>query len=346
MILSNNKISVRQLQILLILDICGAGLIDVPKIAANYGSGYAWVCVAVSTVAAAICAYILTVAANLCGNASFYEYLRKAFSTPFAIVCVVPLVIKMILSASLILNKFCGGINALHKIPIYLTTLFMLLICAYAARKNAETRGRLGETLFVAAIVPLLVAVLYALLNSGTLAPTPVPPPQDVLSGGLSELPSFYGIEFLLFCTPFVNGKKLGKPCVGAVCAVGVLFCVITYVTVCKLGYANAARLDFPVIRMANTLPTLFCGQDTAMLYFWTVTGFAAISGNLFFSNAALRGIAKRGEYVLGLCVLVFLCSRLPYNLINALAYGLNVWIYVLCLILIIFSRKLGENEI
>ena len=94
---SNNKISIRQLQILLILDIFGMGITFLPKKMVEFAGQNGWICVVFGSILACICIWILTSLAEKFPNDSFVTYCGKIVTKPVAYVITTGFVVKIII---------------------------------------------------------------------------------------------------------------------------------------------------------------------------------------------------------------------------------------------------------
>lgn len=328
----NDKISLRQLQILLILDIFGAGVIFLPRIAAEYAEQDAWICIILATLAVMFFAFIMVSVAKRFPNQSFVDYTSKLLSRPIGILLSIVFVIKMTLSASFILRFFVEISREilLENTPFSVVGGIMLIICAYSASKGLEGRARLAEILIFVVILPLIFVCIVAAsdVDFSNVLPIVSSDTENILRGGYEALFAFTGLELCMLIFPRLN--KTGdavKSIVTAAAALGFLMTVITVVAIAKFGPFGLKRQLWPVLEMMDAIDSpgsLLERQGALVMSFWIVSVFASINAYLYHSSIMLKEICKKGKhsmYILILLPVIFGLSFFPSNIFEALEY-------------------------
>lgn len=362
---SNNKISIRQLQTLLILDIFGMGITFLPKKVAEFSGQDGWLCVIIGAIFACICVWIISSLAEMFPKDNFVEYVGKIVSKPVAIIITVGFIAKIIFSLSAEIRIFSEIVKQtiLFNTPSYVISVCMILLGLYGALKGYETRGRISEILIFVIFIPLFIVFSIIAVGSDytNLMPLFEAKKSNIFLGGIFSMFAFSGIEFLLLAFPYLNNKKgVKKESIKAVAFVGIIMVLITVITISKFGPFDIKNQVWPVLELMDTvdLPGAFVErQDAVVMSFWIMSVFIIVNAGLFFSSLLAKdlvGVGKRFWYICGLAVVVFFISTIPENLNEVIELSEKIfilfggaYIFVIPLLLLIIAkvRKLGEKN-
>ncbi len=310
---SNHKVSLRQLQVLLVLYVFGTGVITLPKVAAIFANQDGWIAVLVSTALAAVSAYLITaVVTKFCGD-SFMNYCAKALTKPLGFLVGLLFLGKLVVSVSLELSLFSEIINEtmLDKTPPFITSAALLIVCAYTAQKGYETRARIAEVLILILFIPFLLVFLMSLikLDYTNLMPVLSTPPKKILLGGANLVVAFSGLELFLFAGPFIRKNRVDSfrgEAFKVVIFIGGLLTLITAVAIAKFGPLDIKWQKWPVLKMMDLIEFALIDRQTALIIsFWIGSVFAIINASLFFSGLLLKDIIKKGSMKLYIWLLV-----------------------------------------
>jgi len=337
MLTQNNKISMRQFQLLLILDIFGVGVMTLPRRAAVFAGADGWLCVLAAGLIAVFVSLIYSSIVKMFPGDSFARYSSKILSKPVGSIICLLFSVKLILTCALELRIF-GEIlrqTILIKTPYAVIAAVMLSPCVYLAAKGFEARGRMAEILIFAVIVP--IAAVFAAsagdIDFSNLKPVFAAEPEALVKGSFEAVSAFTGLELCLVALPFVRSKGDIKKGAAAVTAlVGVMFAAVTCLTVARFGAADTGRMQFPVLELMNAadLPGSFIEkQDALVMGFYILSAFAAVNAYLFFAgmtagdfiNGSGRSENGRGRPSLRLAAvaaIVFLLSFIPEDMTRA----------------------------
>ncbi len=295
----NNRISVRQLQILLFLDIFGTGVITLPARVCAYAGEDAWISVLIAAVIVAVSAYMITTVASLFKGKSFFEYTSFLLTRPAAVLISVLFAIKLLLLSAFEL-RFFGEIvrqTLLLNTPFWAVCGVMLSLSAYAAAKGYESRARLGEILVFIALGPVIVVFLFISVRAeySNLLPVLYSSPQSIMKGGYTAIFAFTGIELCFLAFPYLNSvKKARKSILALVLVIGVVMAAIVALTTARFGVSDVKRQNWPVLEMMDSadMPGSFIERlDAIIMSFWIVSVFAIVNAGLFFSSLLLKDI-------------------------------------------------------
>lgn len=324
---TNNKISIRQLQILLILDIFGMGITTLPRLVSETASQDGWLCIIFGTVISCFFTFLITRLCYKFQNQSFTEFSRQLVSYPLGTLLSLGIVIKIAISLSLELRLFSEIIKQiiLFKTPVYVISLCMLIIGCYAASKGFEARGRIAEILIFVIFIPLAFVFLLAIsdVDFSNLKPILKTDKNNLLKASLDTAFSFTAPEFILFSYPYLNKnkEKAGKRLILSVLIGGLILSLITAITLARFGVYDIKRQMWPVLEIMDTidLPGSFIErQDALIMSFWIISSFIIINAGVFFSSLILKNIVQKGThtlYIVITAIIAFIISFIPDNL-------------------------------
>lgn len=326
---TNNKISLRQLQILLILDIFGLSITFLPRRAAELAGQDGWLLIIIGTVIACFCVWIMTTLAGSFPSDSFVDYTVKIAGYPLGILISSGLVIKIIINLSLELRIFAEIIKQimLFSTPYWVICICMLLLGAYAASKGYEARGRMAEVLIFVIFIPLAFVLCIAVtdVDFSNLKPFFNTPASSLVKGGIYSAFSFSAVEFLLLSYPYLADTKFAqKRSIQATILSGVIVAAITAITIARFGRLDVVRQMWPVLEIMDAidLPGSFIErQDALIMSFWIIAIFVIINAGMFFSSLILKDIVKKGKHSLFILIcipIVLLISFVPENIVQA----------------------------
>lgn len=322
----NDKISIRQLQTLLILDVFGTGVIILPRIAAQYAAQDGWIVIIFVTLLACLQVFLITTLAKMFPNDSFLTYCSKIVSRPLAFLISAGFIVKIIITIALEL-RFFGEIikqTLLYHTPLYVVFIAMVMVCGYVAAKGIEARARTGELLLPVLLIPIVFVFVLASFNVSfsNLQPVFSATPGEIAEAVYYCGYSYSGIEFLLLVFPYLNNpKRARKASLHAVLFIGLLMILITVVTIAQFGPVDVIRQQWPVLSMMSLIdfPGAFIErQDALIMSFWIISVFAIVNAGMFFAAAQLKDIVQKGRlsvYILCLIPPVALVSFYPNNM-------------------------------
>ena len=364
MLAANGKITMRQLQILIVLGALGTGVIVLPRRVAEFAGQDGWVIVIGLIVLAAAVGWLIsaavTAATQAKPGAGFIAFTGHLLTRPVAYICGLALWVKLVFSAGLELRVFMEITQAvmLPQTPLPAVSIAVLAVCAYAAVKGMETRARVAEILFAVMALPFVFLVGLAFFDTdfSNLQPVLVTPPQELLNGTLRLGFIFTGLECLLLVSPFLRkGKHMGRHVASALAFAGGIILLITVLTIAKFGHGVAAQ-SWPVLRMMDMLniPGSFIERQEALMFtFWIITAFAIGNMMLFFGGLLVKDMFKmktRHLGVLATAVVVFAVSVFPwrdvYGVLDFMYMTAGVFFLVVLPIILLIAAKVRSPRI
>jgi len=299
----NEKITLRQLQALIIISAMGTGVIVLPRRVAEYAGSDGWMIALGLIVLAMIIGALVATAARLRPADTFIQSTGYFLTKPVAYVVGAVLWLKLVVSAGLELRVFLLVVHEvlLRRTPMYVTGGTMLIVATYAAVKGIETRARVAEVLLALMVLPFIFILGLAFVDTDwhNLQPVFTTPPPTLLQGTLRLGYLFTGLECLLLVSPYVYpDKKMRKAVVSALGVAGIIIAAITVITLAKFG-RGVIDQPWPVLAMMDMLklPGAFIERQEALVFsFWIVTTFALINALVFFGGVLIKDCLTRGK--------------------------------------------------
>lgn len=322
---SNEKISIRQLQILLILTLFSSVSLILPRIATEFGEQNGWLLVIGATCLTIFYSYIITTLGKLFPGKTIVEYSCEILSKPIGILLCFALVIKLIIFVSFELRLFGELVKQtlLKNTPIEVIMIVMMFTVVYLTRKGYEARARIGEIIIFLALAPIILVLLFALpeIRLERLAPFLTLGYKDFFLGSMWISMMMTGVELLYIAIAYLRKPKyVTKAAIQSIVFVGVLNLIIAIITIGVFGSAETARQIWPVMSIMQVieLPGAFIArQDALMMSFWILTTFTLINCYIFTTSILLSRIFKaKNASWLNLIILpfIYVISLIPNN--------------------------------
>ncbi len=356
----NNKVSLRQIKALLILDIFGTGIIILPRKVADFANQDGWMLIIGATLLAAFYGYIISSIATMFPNDGFVDYTGKILSKPIAYLISFLFVIKLYVNLALEIRFFAEIVKTsmLPNTPFFVIAITMLLLGGFAADKGYETRARIAEIIIFIVFIPVIFVFCLAMVDVDftNLMPFMTTAPKTLAVGSFFTAFVFQGLEFCLLAVPYIQKpKELKKSVGGAIFILGLLLVFITAITIAKFGDSDVKRQIWPVLEVMDTIniPGAFIErQDALVLSFWIISVFAIVNAFLFFSSIILSNMFKKVSQSIFIWVsipIVFILSLFPKDISQAykimdfmsLYFG-TAFLFVIPLLLLIVAKLRG----
>jgi spore germination protein len=324
--MDNDKISSRQMQIILILYIFGFGVLALPRTVTVRAGQNGWMSVAVAAAAVMVLVYFIAELARKSGGKCFAEFVDIIVGKPLGKLICILFASRLIILGGLRLRVFGESVRE-YMLPFthsWIVLCAMLLLCVYAAVKKFEIQARLAEILVFFMIIPLAYVFFVSLKGSdfSNLLPVWEAVPNRVIRGAYDAVFSFSGIELLLLIIPFVSrDAKIRMKSVSTVAVLGLLMIFVVISTISVFGAVSVSQKTWPVFQMMDSAEIpgrFFARQGAFIMCFWIISAFAAISAEIFFSSVLVKDVinlGKRRYYVILSAAAVLLVALVPQNL-------------------------------
>ncbi len=365
MFAENRKISLRQMQALLLLDCFGTAVLFLPAELARTEGRACWLTALVCGLIFAGISLLLTAVGNKLPDGTVVEWCRNAFGTILGNLILLGLAAKLLFDGVMELRLFSEIIcrSMLPATPVWVISPVILAAAGALAAQGMECRGRTAEVLFFFTAIPMLVILLAVAISAeyGRVLPVEFPSLEGLKTGIPALSIVFQGLVFLYFIFPDLKKPQKAQKAVllsgilsAAVVALIVFLCLAAY------GKDVLSQKLLPALQMMERVS--FSGifltrQDVLLLWFWMASVCVFLSGTLFFGS--LLGVRmcrqeerKRKQWLVWILALLFAASFLPENLSAAYELRLKVapwlngaYLLILPLSLLLFAKKGGKQN-
>lgn len=359
----NGKVSVRQVEVLLILQMFNTTILLLPKIAYSYVNRNGYILPLIGIILGLIYAYAITGLTKQFPHDTLVEFTPKIVPKVIAYIIIIVFAVKILLTTGLELRMFGEMISQvmLHKTPFPVIILMMLLTAAYLVKSGIEATGRMGEILIYFIFISLVVVFFNVAVKADykELMPFFQMESLNVVKGTFFISLSFVPIEFMLMLTGLMRRpEKASKATILAVIIMAIIEAIIILLTYAGIGADEVPRQVWPVLTLMRGIQSGSAtveNQEILMMTAWIFGIFMYISSGLYFISLIVsRSFKFKREdiCVLPILPLVFFVAMWPDSLIRAYTYYvkfeyyLGIWFIVpIPIILGIISkvRRVGE---
>lgn len=365
MFAENRKISLRQLQILLLLDCFGTAVLFLPAELAQVSGRGCWLAALFGGVAFVLVSLLLAAVGRSMPEGTVVTHCRACFGEILGTVVLAGLGLKLLFDGMLELRIFSEIVcrAMLPTTPVWVISLVVLAVAGALAAQGTECRGRTAEVLFFVVALPLLVILIAVAISSkyGRILPVELPSFRG-LGAGLSSMSIvFQGLVFLYFIFPDLKKpQKAPQSVLVSSLLTAVAVTVIVFLCLAVYGAGVLSGKLLPALQMMERVSftgVFLTRQDVLLLWFWMASVCVFLSGTLFYGS--LLGVQlcrqqekKREKWLLFCFAALFAASFLPENLSAAYQlrlefapWGNLIYLVVLPLLLLFFERKGGKAD-
>ncbi len=328
---SNNKISVRQLQVFIILNGIAVALTLLPRFLANTVGNFGFLMILISGVLVAFFVSAVLSIFNRVGERDFKGVIEYAFGEKVGKVLCFIISLKMVVSGGFMLRILCEVIRetALFKTHISITALIIIGLCVYGLKGGVEGFSRLCEVIFITSLVPILIVFISAIKDTDYTNILPIFDFRDssLLYGFIVSLSVFFGVENVFFQYSYVNRKRGTASVFLAILALSICASVSYFFTVTRFGHITTGLRTFPTITMLDTIE--IAGAFIERQFVFVI--WAVISSSFVFINSSLvfsQGVKRDLKSTVFFSVILFATCLLPTSLSQALSwfFGVNIF--------------------
>ncbi len=328
MFADNHKISNKQIQKMLVFDICSIAILILPGIAAQGAGRDGLIAIIIGSLAAfAYAIVMLWFTRQIDGD--YLQYSRKATGRTGTALIALLYLLKIGFSCVFTLSLFANVIrDTLLPNTSYRLIIFTLIfVSVYSASKGIEARARTAEILFYIVLIPLFLLLILGLgkIRPENLLPLFTSRPSAVLNTSYSVLLIFSSVEILIFAAPTLVDEnadhKRTKSILSAIGIATILSLLLFVITIGLLGDEGASQNIWSAISILQVLeiPGGFVQrQDAIILTFWLMSIFTILSTYFYYMGKITNDIIpvkKRRWYLYGYAALLFLISGISFNM-------------------------------
>lgn len=320
---NNQKISLRQIRRLLMLDLFGISSLLLPGLLSKSAGTDGIFCIGAAFVLALVYIWILgKVIKGMEGD--YYSCMKKLTGTIISDLLMLFYLFFFLLLSAFVLYQLTGMVRAwlLPEGSYGVICFLVLLLAAYATIRGIEGRARIYEILFWFLLAPLLLMLALAVrgINPDYWTPVFESDWQGFGQGTLQVFVFFLPVFFILFLKPYCT--KPEKICSCARWAVGAaagMNCAIYLILLGNFQVKATGALARPVITLMSMVKLpggFFARMDAFMTAIWFFSLFALMNTGVFYSGHILKELFRE--------------KKTHYSLLTVLVltFGLAQWFY------------------
>ncbi len=361
----NGRVSVRQVEIFLILQMLNTTILFLPKIAGDYVGRNGYILPLLAIILGVIYIFCIEGITKQFPRDTLVEFLPKIVPKFIAYIIIILFVIKIAIITGLEARMLGEMISQvlLPKTPVQLIILVMLLTVAYLVKSGIEAIGRMGEVLIYFIAVPLILVFLLVVPHGEYMQLMPFF--QTNLRGiGVGTFVVsliFMPLEIMLMLAGLMKEtKKVRRAMLVAVITIGIASAIIVLLTYVGVGFNETQRQVWPVLTLMQSMSlngSMVENQEILMMTGWIFSIFIYLSSGIYFTSLiGSRSFKYKREniFVLPLVPIIYFIAMVPENLVavydyyNKFQYYFGIWFILpipLILALIAKGRRSSYAE-
>lgn len=359
----NGKISIRQVELLLILQMFNTTVLFLPRLAAEFVGRNGYVLPIIAIVLGLVYIYCVLSLTTLFPKDTFVEFAPKIIPKFIAYIITTLFAVRILISASLELRIFSEMVSKvlLPETPLVVIMLIMLLCTAYLVKSGIEATARMAEILMYFVFVPLAIVftVIAVRADYKQLMPFFQLNAVDLGKGAFFISLSFSPIEFMLMTTGLMKKPEKAKnAALTALIIIAILEAAIIVLTYAGIGVEETKRQIWPVLTLMQTArgtSTTVGVQEILMMAGWIFSIFVYISSGLYFTSligSRSMKFKRENVWVLPLVPIIYFIASIPNSLAQTYSYYMtfqryfSLWFLVpVPLILYLIARARGLQD-
>lgn len=357
---NNDKVSIHQLFCLMLINLMGTSLLNMPGMAADGAGTDGWLSILIGAGLAVVYGSIIASLVKNHPDKTLIEIAHDRWGRWGGAVIGFLFWILLILLATCELRTYAAIIRQtlLERTPMIVILVSMIGCVVYAAMKGCECRARLAEITLLFILLPLLFLVLFALpqVEIYELGPMLVHDSGDLIKTGFR-----LSLLYIPLCLLQTGGCYIGRMWRGSiyrtiliVIGITAILNIVLYVLIVGcLGVDMASDSLWPLMQVMAVvdIPILEIErQDALLMTFWILTEFTLLTSYIFHAGIAWQKLNRHGQHRRGVVISasVVLMLSLPSISISQL-FQVDRWVYaaagILFLLLIPWIFHNGREE-
>ncbi len=345
MIESKNKISISQMQILMIFNILGSSLLTFPKLISINSANSFLFAIIFGTIISVFFTTIIIYCLNLSNQESLNDFLEDTFGAFIAKFILVLFVLKILFSLTITLNSFVTMTQniLLPKTNTNITLLLFLALSAYLCYKEQSVRAKTAQIIFYIFLFYILFFVITSFfkLNISNIPNLFDINAIDISKGSIYTMLSFSSIIFFYFDYFYLEKKeKVMKASINVITLVGIIFIIFTIVSISIFSLNGIKFLTYPTFDAMSrmSIGNTFITRNEAIVFnFWIFIIFSFVSAGVFYAHLLLSNIFNIKKINNKLYLLFFCLALFAFNIINFDENKLKLYDAYLSIFLIVF---------
>ncbi|WP_069999332.1 GerAB/ArcD/ProY family transporter [Cellulosilyticum sp. I15G10I2] len=328
----NSKVSVRQVEILLILQMFNTSILLLPRIAANHVGRNGYILPIVALIFGMLYLYAITSLTNRFKGDTIVEFMPKIL--PKAIgYCVIGLfALKILITTGLEMRMFGEMVSQvmLPTTPLPVIILSLLLTTAYLVKSGIEATARMAEVLMYFIFFPLAIVLVFIIAKADykQLMPFFETDMVSIGRGAFFISLSFMPIEFMLILAGLMKKQeKSRRAMLLALIIIAIIEAIVIVSTYIGIGVNETNKQIWPVLTLMQSVQfpgSWIENQEVFMMTSWVFSIYMYISSGLYFTSLmGSRSFKFKREniFLLPIIPVVYFIAIFPKSLVDAYKY-------------------------
>lgn len=359
------QITVLQASAITISTIVGVGVLSLPLAAVRAADTGAplvtFLCALLSVVASIIIVWL----GVRFPNESYIEYSEKLIGKGLSRIIISVWILYYAMLSSLIAREFGEVVitAVLKNTPLEVTVIVMLLLAAFASRKNIMIFAYIHTFYIPFILIPVLLIVALSLKNADVINVLPLwgHKPSGIVKGFFMLSTVFQGYFIMMMVIPSMRSPKKAMRSIWlAMLITCILYVMVVSATVSVFGAEETKKLLWPTLELAKntSLPANVLERlDAVFLAVWVTAVYTSLLSCYYFTTYSIGKLFRlQDQGMLSFFILPFLfvISMLPQSLIqlneiNALITQFGVVLTIafpgLLLLVTLLRKKRGDQK-
>ncbi len=361
MIETKNKISIHQLQILIIFNILGSSFLTFPKLISKSAGNSFLFSIILGTAFVALSAYLILYSLSLKNSENTIEFFENTFGKFVTKIIVLLFIFKIVVSLVPVVTIFLDMTKniLLPKTNENIILILFLLLTCYLCYKEQSVRAKTSQLIFYIFILYILFFVVVSMfsLNLETLPNVTYVTLSNLTQGSFVTLFSFSSIIYLFFDYYYVSKKdSIIKSSVLVLSLLGLLLLFMSVIAISTFTLQGVTFLDFPAFDTMSRLSisNSFITRSEAIVFnFWIFVIFSYVATGVFYGHLLIYEIVKiqkinKKIYIFLFAGLIFLlCSlHLDQTAFKIIDVYLSTFLMIILPCLIILRYKFSSKKV
>ncbi len=332
----NDKIPPKALAVMVVSAIAELNFLIAPRDVVDAAGRDAWLSTVLAIVVLLLCAGIIITLIRRYPDASIVEIATRILGKPLGTIVALSYAIYWLARAAYVLQAqtWIFAQSLLPNTPLWVTSLYIVMISTYTARHGVEPMARLFLIFIAGYLLPLFLMIGPS--YEGALLDRLLPAMEDglgpVIKGvwiAFSEAP---GLSILLILGPFLTGfrRALSSAMIGVI-LVAIPAVAVMVIVVAQFGTLDVVQHVFPTLALVELIRFPgFSGfrVDPIFLSVWLLVAFTSIALSHYAAasvSAGLFGLNNDKLPIYAIAGALAMWSLWPVALPDLLNYGLRV---------------------
>lgn len=321
------SITNRQIAFMLFGAIIGYGVINMPNDAAAEAGTGAWISIVFATAIVVLFTYFIIYIGYNNENQTLFEYSQKLMGKAVGKLITIIYIIYFLLVLSVLVRAYSEVITTIffQKTPIWVISLFFLLVVGYALTKNLNTIARITEIYIIFVIIGYVFIHILMATQGKVVNIRPILGTENITTyakASLKRLLPFLGSEIMMFIPiDKKSNKGVIKYPILSILFIGLLIIFIVESTISVVGVEDIVYYNASVFKVLKGIDIPYLEilrrPDGIYIMFWTLNIFCSLCiwsyGAVSLSKKFFKKIPLN-IIILSALAVAFILSQFPQN--------------------------------